>query len=104
MNLMLNSIEAITDESGELSVTSKTTADGQLLISVSDSGGGLPPGEAPERVFEAFFTTKPQGTGMGLAISRRIIEAHGGRLWASPNTGGGATFQFTLPNRGNMSE
>jgi PAS domain S-box-containing protein len=104
MNLMLNSIEAITDERGELSVTSKTTADGQLLISVSDSGSGLPPGEAPERVFEAFFTTKPQGTGMGLAISRRIIEAHGGRLWANPNTGGGATFQFTLPGGGNMFE
>jgi PAS domain S-box-containing protein len=99
MNLMLNSIEAITDESGELSVTSKRTEDGQLLISVSDSGIGLP-GEEPERVFEAFFTTKPQGIGMGLAISRRIIESYGGRLWASPNTGGGATFQFTLPNGG----
>jgi signal transduction histidine kinase len=99
MNLMLNSIEAITDESGELSVTSKRTEDGQLLISVSDSGIGLP-GEEPERVFEAFFTTKPQGIGMGLSISRRIIESYGGRLWASPNTGGGATFQFTLPNRG----
>jgi PAS domain S-box-containing protein len=99
MNLMLNSIEAITDESGELRVTSKRTADGQLLISVSDSGIGLP-GEEPERMFEAFFTTKPQGTGMGLAISRRIIESYGGRLWASPNTGGGATFQFTLPNGG----
>jgi PAS domain S-box-containing protein len=96
MNLMLNGIEAMTDESGELSVTSKRTDDGQLLISVSDSGTGLP-GEESERVFEAFFTTKPQGTGMGLSISRRIIESHGGRLWASPNTGRGATFQFTLP-------
>jgi signal transduction histidine kinase len=64
---------------------------------VSDSGIGLP-GEEPERIFEAFFTTKPRGTGMGLSISRRIIESHGGRLWASPNTGQGATFQFTLPN------
>ena len=97
MNLMLNGIEAMKDESGELSVTSKRTEDGQLLISVSDSGIGLP-GEEPERIFEAFFTTKPQGTGMGLSISRRIIESHGGRLWASPNTGRGATFQFTLPN------
>jgi PAS domain S-box-containing protein len=96
MNLMLNGIEAMTDESGELSVTSKRTDDGQLLISVSDSGIGLP-GEESERIFEAFFTTKPQGTGMGLSISRRIIESHGGRLWASPNTGRGATFQFTLP-------
>jgi signal transduction histidine kinase len=99
MNLMLNSIEAIADESGELSVTSRRTEDGQLLILVSDSGIGLPR-EEPERVFEAFFTTKPQGTGMGLAISRRIIEAYGGRLWASPNAEGGATFQFTLPNGG----
>jgi PAS domain S-box-containing protein len=99
MNLMLNGIEAITDEGGEISVRSKRTEDGQLLISVSDSGIGLP-GEEPERVFEAFFTTKPQGTGMGLSISRRIIESYGGRLWASPNTGGGATFQFTLPSGG----
>jgi len=97
MNLMLNGIEAMRDEGGELSVASKRTEDGELLISVSDSGIGLP-GDEPERIFEAFFTTKPQGTGMGLSISRRIIESHGGRLWASPNTGRGATFQFTLPN------
>jgi signal transduction histidine kinase/DNA-binding response OmpR family regulator len=97
MNLMLNGIEAMQDESGELSVTSKKTEDGQLLISVSDLGIGLP-GEEPERIFEAFFTSKPQGTGMGLSISRRIIESLGGRLWASSNTGRGATFQFTLPN------
>ncbi len=96
MNLMLNGIEAMKDESGELNVTSKRTEDGQLLISVSDSGMGLP-GEQPERMFEAFFTTKPHGTGMGLSISRRIIESHGGRLWAHANTGRGATFQFTLP-------
>jgi PAS domain S-box-containing protein len=96
VNLMLNGIEAMKDEGGELSVRSKRTEDGQLLISVSDSGIGLPEGE-PERVFEAFFTTKPQGTGMGLSISRRIIESHGGRLWASANAGRGATFQFTLP-------
>jgi signal transduction histidine kinase len=98
MNLMLNGIEAMQDESGELSVTSTRTEDGQLLISVSDSGTGLP-GAERERIFEAFFTTKPQGTGMGLSISRRIIESHGGRLWASNNTGRGATFQFTLPTR-----
>jgi PAS domain S-box-containing protein len=98
MNLMLNGIEAMRDESGELSIMSGRTEDGQLLISVSDSGTGLP-GEDPERIFEAFFTTKPQGTGMGLSISRRIIESHGGRLWASPNAGRGATFQFTLPTR-----
>jgi signal transduction histidine kinase len=98
MNLMLNGIEAMPDGNGELSVTSKRTEVGQLLISVSDTGIGLP-AEEPERVFAAFFTTKPQGTGMGLAISRRIIESHGGRLWASPNAGRGAVFQFTLPTR-----
>jgi signal transduction histidine kinase len=97
MNLMLNGIEAMQDTGGELAVVSKRSSeDGQLLISVSDSGTGLSIDEA-ERIFEAFFTTKPQGTGMGLSISRRIITSHGGRLWASPNTGRGATFQFTLP-------
>jgi signal transduction histidine kinase len=96
MNLILNGIEAMKDAKGELSVTSKRTDDGQLLIAVSDSGIGLPREEV-ERIFEAFFTTKAQGTGMGLSISRRIIESHGGSLWASANTGRGATFQFTLP-------
>jgi signal transduction histidine kinase len=96
MNLMLNGIEAMRETGGELTITSKSTEDGQLLVSVNDSGIGLP-GEEPDRIFQAFFTTKPQGTGMGLSISRRIIESHGGRLWASPNTGRGAIFQFTLP-------
>jgi signal transduction histidine kinase len=96
MNLMLNGIEAMQDTCGELSIASKRTEDGQLLISVSDTGIGLSIDEAA-RIFEAFFTTKPQGTGMGLSISRRIIASHGGHLWASPNTGRGATFQFTLP-------
>jgi PAS domain S-box-containing protein len=97
MNLMLNGIEAMQEGSGELSLTSQRAEDGQLLVSVSDSGLGFP-GENLDRIFEAFYTTKPQGTGMGLSISRRIIESHGGRLWASANTGRGATFQFTLPN------
>jgi PAS domain S-box-containing protein len=96
MNLMLNGIEAIKEESGELSVTSRRTEDSDLLVAVSDSGIGLPEAGA-ERIFEAFFTTKPHGTGMGLSISRRIIEAHGGRLWATANAGRGTTFQFTLP-------
>jgi signal transduction histidine kinase len=95
MNLMLNGIEAMNDTGGEVTVTSKRTADGQLLISVSDSGIGITPDRA-DRIFEAFFTTKPQGTGMGLSISRRIIESHGGRLWASANSGRGTTFHFTL--------
>jgi PAS domain S-box-containing protein len=96
MNLMLNGIEAMKDAKGELAVTSTRTDDCQLLISVSDSGVGLPGGEL-DRIFEAYFTTKEQGTGMGLSISRRIIESHGGSLWASANPERGATFQFTLP-------
>ena len=67
-----------------------------VLISVIDSGFGLDPKHA-ERLFEAFFTTKTEGMGMGLSISRSIIEAHGGRLWATPNAGPGATLQFTVP-------
>jgi signal transduction histidine kinase len=96
MNLMLNGIEAMQDTGGELIIGSKRTEHDQLLVSVSDSGTGLPTNE-PERIFEAFFTTKQNGTGMGLSISRRIIESHGGRLYANPRTGRGATFQFTLP-------
>jgi PAS domain S-box-containing protein len=96
MNLILNGIEAMQDANGELRITSKETAEGQLLVTVSDSGVGLPAGEV-DRLFEAFVTTKEQGTGMGLSISRRIIESHGGCLWASANPERGATFQFTLP-------
>jgi PAS domain S-box-containing protein len=96
MNLMLNGIEAMRDTGGELTVRTKRSEDGQLLISVSDLGIGFSADES-ERIFKAFFTTKPQGTGMGLSISRRIIASHGGRLWASPNAGQGATFQFVLP-------
>jgi PAS domain S-box-containing protein len=95
MNLMLNAIEAMADSGGELAVKSKLH-DGQLQFSVSDTGVGLP-SEKMDQIFSAFFTTKPQGSGMGLAISRSIVESHGGRLWASANTGGGATFHFTLP-------
>ena len=96
MNLMLNGIDAMKDTRGDLTVTSRRTEDGQILITVSDSGCGLPVA-GRERLFEAFFTTKPQGTGMGLCLSRRIVESHGGQLWASANSGRGATFHFTLP-------
>lgn len=96
LNLMLNGIEAMRESGGELTITSQLGRDGYLLISVSDAGGGLPPGKA-DQIFNAFFTTKPHGSGMGLAISRSIIESHGGRLWASANSGPGTTLYFTLP-------
>src|ERR1700735_1496674 len=95
MNLMLNGIEAMTDSGGELTVKSKLQ-DGQLQFSVSDTGLGLSM-EKMDQIFSAFFTTKSQGSGMGLAISRSIVESHGGRLWATANDGRGATFHFTLP-------
>lgn len=96
MNLMLNGIEAMRNTSGELAVKSQLGEDRQLLISVTDNGMGLPT-ENPDKIFNAFFTTKSQGTGLGLAITRSIIEAHGGRVWASANSSRGATFFFTLP-------
>ena len=97
MNLMLNAIEAMKDTGGELTIESVRTDDGQLLISVSDTGMGLP-AERTDQIFGAFFTTKPDGSGMGLTISRSIIESHGGRLWAGANAKRGATFCFTLPS------
>ena len=99
MNLMLNGIEAIrsTTAAGELTIRSRQTDNSHLLISVIDTGAGLKPDHA-DQIFNAFFTTKPDGTGMGLAISRSIIESHGGRLWAADHSSGhGATFCFTLP-------
>jgi signal transduction histidine kinase len=98
MNLMLNGIEAMKDTAGDLSIRSQLSEDGELLISVTDNGVGLPAGRADE-IFNAFFTTKSQGTGLGLAITRSILESHGGRVWATANIGGGTTFSFTLPIR-----
>jgi PAS domain S-box-containing protein len=98
MNLMLNGIDAMKDLSTarELTIRSQRIQDGQLMISVSDIGIGLP--KQPEQIFSAFFTTKADGTGMGLPISRSIIESHGGRLWATSNSERGASFHFSLPN------
>ena len=96
MNLMLNGIEAMGDTAGELSIKSQLGEGEQVLISVSDTGVGLPPQQA-DQIFNALFTTKPHGTGMGLRISRTIAESHGGRLWAADNSPHGATFHLTLP-------
>ena len=98
MNLMLNSIEAMkdVDATRELAVKSQPTDNGQLLLSVSDTGVGFGPQQA-DQIFDAFFTTKVEGTGMGLSISRSIVESHGGHLWAANNSARGATFHVTLP-------
>jgi PAS domain S-box-containing protein len=98
MNLMLNAIEAMNDAGGELFVKSELTDAGDVLISVNDTGIGLPK-ENEGHIFEAFFTTKSQGSGMGLAISRSIVESHGGQLWATGNPGRGATFYIQLPRQ-----
>ena len=99
LNLIMNGMEAIAksqDGDRELSVSSGNDESNNLIVAVRDSGKGLDPANL-ERVFDAFFTTKPDGMGMGLAISRTIIESHGGRLWATSNSPHGAVFQFTLP-------
>jgi C4-dicarboxylate-specific signal transduction histidine kinase len=98
MNLIMNSIDAMkdVDQPREISIRSQSAEDRQLTISVSDTGVGLPP-QQPEKIFDAFFTTKSHGIGLGLRISRTIIESHGGRLWATPNSPSGASFYFTLP-------
>jgi PAS domain S-box-containing protein len=96
MNLMLNGIEAMKDTGGVLMVRSQSDEDGQIEISVNDMGPGLPLGKS-DQIFDAFFTTKPQGSGMGLAISKSIVESQGGRIWANDHGGRGATFHFTLP-------
>src|SRR5258708_7495216 len=86
MNLMLNAIEAMKETGGELTIRPGLNPEGQLFISISDTGVGLPL-ENTERIFDAFHTTKPQGTGMGLAVTRSIVESHGGRIWATRNPG-----------------
>jgi signal transduction histidine kinase len=98
MNLMINGSDAMKEVDGtrELLITSQQTENEQLMMSVSDTGVGLPTQQA-EQIFDAFFTTKPHGTGMGLRISRSIVESHGGRLWAVDKSPLGVTFCFTLP-------
>jgi PAS domain S-box-containing protein len=105
MNLIVNGIDAMKDVDGarELAIKSQKAEDDRILVSVSDTGVGLPVQQA-DQIFEAFFTTKPQGTGMGLSISRSIIESHGGRLWASGNSPRGASFCFSLPTKAEERE
>jgi signal transduction histidine kinase len=105
MNLMTNAIEAMKNVDGtrELVIKSQRAEDEQLMVSVSDTGVGLPAHQA-DQIFNAFFTTKPDGTGMGLRISRSIVESHGGRLWASGNSPRGATFHLTLPSKTDTHE
>ena len=105
MNLMINGIEAMkdVDRTRELAVKSQTVEDEQLMVSVSDTGVGLPPQQA-DQIFNPFFTTKDDGTGMGLRISRSIVESHGGRLWAADNAPRGATFHLTLPSKADIHE
>ena len=98
MNLMLNGMESMKEleNPGTLRIVTQHDEEGFVMVTVIDTGNGVKPEEA-EHLFDAFFTTKKEGTGMGLAISRSIVESHGGRLWFSPNSGPGATFYFTLP-------
>jgi C4-dicarboxylate-specific signal transduction histidine kinase len=105
MNLMINGIDAMKDADGvrELAVKSERAENMQLLVSVSDTGVGLPPHQA-DQIFNAFFTTKPHGTGMGLRISRSIVEAHGGSLWAAANSPRGANFYCALPAHAQVSQ
>jgi PAS domain S-box-containing protein len=100
MNLIMNSIDAMKDVEGrrELTINSQSAESEQLIVSVSDTGVGLPSQQA-KQIFNAFFSTKAHGTGMGLRISRSIVESHGGRLWAADNSPRGATFHLTLPTR-----
>jgi signal transduction histidine kinase len=97
MNLIMNSIDAMKDVAGtrELAITSQRADNEHVLVSVSDTGVGLP--QQADQIFRPFFTTKVHGTGMGLSISRSIVESHGGRLWAAGNTSRGASFHLTLP-------
>ncbi len=99
LNLMVNAMDAmkeVTDRPRRLFIQTEVQEDNCMLVAIQDTGTGLEPAQM-EQLFEAFYTTKPQGMGMGLAISRSIIEGHGGRLWAEPNHGPGTTFKFTLP-------
>ncbi len=106
LNLIINAVEAtsaVNEGSRELMIGTNKDASGGVLVTVRDSGPGLSP-ESVDRVFDSFYTTKPGGMGMGLSICRSIVEAHGGRIWASSDVGPGGIFQFTLPVEGNAHQ
>jgi len=105
MNLIVNGIDAMKGEDGrrELAINSQRAKNEQILISISDTGVGLP-AQQSDQIFNAFFTTKPNGTGMGLRISRSIVESHGGRLWATDNSPRGASFHLALPIQADTHE
>jgi len=99
LNLIMNGIEAMSSVEGrprELVITTRNVEAGQVRVTIQDSGTGLEP-QNLEKIFDAFYTTKPAGLGLGLSISRSIVQKHGGRLWATANDGPGTTFQFTVP-------
>jgi signal transduction histidine kinase len=104
LNLILNAIDAMKDTEGarEFVITSRRDGEDQVRVSVSDTGVGLPP--QPDQIFKPFFTTKQHGTGMGLSISRSIVESHGGRLWATNNPSRGATFHVALPANADVGQ
>jgi signal transduction histidine kinase len=105
MNLIMNSIDAMKEVEGtrNLAIKSQRAENEHVMLSVIDTGVGLPSQHA-DQIFNAFFTTKVQGTGMGLRISRTIVESHGGRLWAAENSPRGASFHFTLPTKAEAHE
>jgi signal transduction histidine kinase len=99
LNLIINAVEAmsgVSEGARALLIRTGKDASDRVLVAVQDSGPGLNPGSI-ERLFDSFYTTKPDGMGMGLSICRSIVEAHGGRIWATPNAGPGITVQLTLP-------
>jgi signal transduction histidine kinase len=99
LNLLMNGIEAMSSDEGrarDLALTTRNLDPDQVQVTIEDSGTGLDP-NAMDKIFDPFYTTKPSGMGMGLAICRSILEAHGGRLWAAAKDGPGTLFHFTLP-------
>jgi signal transduction histidine kinase len=105
MNLMINGIDAMkgVDRARELAIKAQKARDNRILVSVSDTGVG-PPAQQADQIFKAFFTTTPQGTGMGLSISHSIVGSHGGRLWAADDAPRGANLYFTLPTKAEVKE